>query len=84
MADAEERQTKLEQLERLKQLGEQAYDGMYDACTFRDSDNAYRDAKDSFYDAIGLARELGLAEEVEALSRRLEHIKDVYHSQFSH
>ncbi len=43
----------------------------------------YSDAKECFYDAIGLAGRLGLKEEAEALSERLAHIKAVFRSQFA-
>jgi hypothetical protein len=78
----EERQTRLASLAHSKQLGEKAYDAMYEAHSFRDANDCYRDAKDSFYDAIGLADELGLAEELDSLRKRLEHIKEVFRSQF--
>ena len=41
------------------------------------------EAKECYYDAIGLARRLGLVEETEALEKRLEHIKAVFRSQFT-
>jgi len=43
----------------------------------RGANGCYSNAKDAFYDAIGLANELGLKDEAEALSKRLEHIKAV-------
>jgi hypothetical protein len=49
----------------------------------RGANGCYSSAKDAFYDAIGLANELGLKEEAEALSKRLEHIKAVFRSQFT-
>jgi hypothetical protein len=82
MADSPDRQAKLVSLARCKELGEKAYDDMYEAHSPREANDCYRDAKDSFYDAIGLARELGLTDEVEALNKRLEHIKSVFRSQF--
>ena len=83
MADDQERQQQLAQLEHLKKLGEQYYDDMYEAHSFRDANACYRDAKDYFYDAIALAGQLELKEEAEALSKRLDHIKAVYRSQFA-
>ena len=79
----EERQAKLASLAHCKQFSEEAYDGMYEAHSFRDANDCYRDAKDSFYAAIGCAEELGLPEEAEALRRRLEHVKAVFRSQFA-
>jgi hypothetical protein len=83
MNEDAERQEKLAQLARLKAMGEKAYDDMYEAHDFRAGDNCYRDAKDCYYDAIGLANQLGLTDEANALNERLLHIKGVYRSQFS-
>jgi hypothetical protein len=78
----EERQAKLAQFARCKEEAEKAYDGMYDAHSFRDANDCYRDAKDYFYAAIGHADDLGLPDEAEALRKRLEHVKAVFRSQF--
>jgi hypothetical protein len=59
-----------------------AYDDMYEAHSFRDANDCYRDAKDYFYAAINHANDLGLAEDSEALLKRLEHVKSVFRSQF--
>jgi hypothetical protein len=83
MADETERETQLKQLEHLKAMGEKAYDDMYEAHPPNAAAAFYSDAKECYYDAIGLARRLELAEEVEALERRLEHIKAVFRSQFT-
>jgi DNA-binding SARP family transcriptional activator len=79
----EERQAKLASLASCKQFGEKAYDEMYEAHSSSGATGRYSDAKEAFYDAIGLAEELGLQEEAEALRKRLEHIKTVFRSQFS-
>jgi hypothetical protein len=68
-------------LRKLNALGEKYYDQMYESG--RGANGCYSNAKDAFYDAIGLANELGLTEEAEALSKRLEHIKAVFRSQFT-
>ncbi len=80
----EEHQNKLRQLEVCKQAGEQAYDDMYEKA-HHSSDAAafFSNAKESFHTAIGLARELGLEQEVEKLEQRLAHIKAAFRSQFS-
>jgi hypothetical protein len=83
MADETEREAQLKHLEQLKALGEKAYDDMYEVHSQHDVNACYRDAKDCFYDAIGLAGRLGLKEEADALSERLAHIKAVYRSQFA-
>lgn len=68
-------------LRKLNALGEKYYDQMYESG--RGANGCYSSAKDAFYDAIGLANELGMKEEADALSKRLEHIKAVFRSQFS-
>lgn len=78
----EERQSKLSYLASCKTAAEKAYDEMYEAHSFRDANDCYRDAKDYFYAAIGHAEELGMPEEAEALLKRLEHVKSVFRSQF--
>ena len=79
----EERQAKLASLTHCKTMGEKAYDDMYDAHSFRDASDCYRDAKEFYYEAIGLAEDLGLTEEKDKLSERLAHIKAVFRGQFS-
>jgi len=83
MSDDTEREAQLEQLKHLKAMGEKAYDDMYDAYPPGSAAAYYSDAKECFYDAIGLARRLGLEEETAALEKRLEHIKAVFRSQFT-
>ena len=83
MNEKEERTGKEASFAHCKTMGEKAYDAMYEAHSFRDANECYRDAKDFFYDAIRLANELGLPDEAEALSKRLQHIKAVFRSQFS-
>ena len=68
-------------LRRLKALGEKYYDQMYESR--RGATGCYSNAKDAYCDAIGLANELGMKEEAEALSKRLDHIKAVFRSQFT-
>jgi hypothetical protein len=72
---------KLDRLRQLKALGEKYYDQMYESR--HGTSGIYSNAKDAFHDAIGLATELGMKEEAETLSKRLEHIKAVFRSQFS-
>jgi hypothetical protein len=58
----EERSAKLASLARCREMGERAYDGMYEAHSFRDANDCYRDAKEFFYESITLADELGLTD----------------------
>jgi hypothetical protein len=68
-------------LRQLKALGEKYYDQMYESR--RGATGCYSNAKDAYYSAIALATELGMKEEAEALSKRLDHIKAVFRSQFT-
>lgn len=76
-----QRELKLNQLRVCKAIGEKAYDQLYEA--HGSTAGLYSDAKEAFYDAIRVARELGLEEEVAALEKRLAHIKAVYRNQFT-
>ena len=78
-----ERTEKLASMKRMVELAEKAYDNMYDAHSRGDAGDFYRSAKDYFDDAIHLASQLGLNEEVEKLHERLLHIKQVYRGQFT-
>lgn len=80
----EQRESKLCSLREHKSAGEQAYDDMFEkAHSSSDATIFYSEAKESFYSAIGLARELGLEQEVEEIEKRLAHIKAVFRSQFT-
>jgi hypothetical protein len=83
MPDEAELKAGLEQLADLKSMGEKAYDNMYEAHSSSGATACYNDAKECYYDAIGLANRLGLKEEAEALHARLAHIKAVFRSQFT-
>ena len=60
MADDADLKASLEQLAHLKAMGEKAYDDMYEAHSSSAATACYSDAKECYYDAIGLARRLGL------------------------
>lgn len=83
MADDSERKADLEQLAHLKAMGEKAYDDMYEARSPSAATACYSDAKECYYDAIGLANRLELKAEADALEARLAHIKAVFRSQFT-
>ena len=79
----EERKERLDRLNECIRRGEDAYDQLYDPRTHNSPAGHYSEAKDSFGEAIGLARALGLDEQAQTLSERLEHNKAVFRSQFS-
>jgi hypothetical protein len=68
------------QLKKLEAIAEAAYSEMYDSSY---PTGRYSEAKEAFYDAISLARELGRPKDVERLEKRLEHVKDVFRHQFT-
>ncbi len=76
--DGEERRLRL-----LEDMAEKAYSDMYDASSSSGAAALYSDAKESLYDAIGLARRLGRDGDAEKLEKRLAHIKAVFRGQFS-
>jgi hypothetical protein len=79
--DRSERDLKLDSLRKCQALGEKYYDQMYESHS--GITGLYSSAKDAFSDAISLAKELGLYEEAGKLEARLDHIKNVFRSQFS-
>jgi len=83
MTEESARDAKLVTLARLKAMGEKAHEDMYEAETEWDVSNFYRVAKDCFYDAMQMARELGLPAEAQALAERLHHIREEYRNQFA-
>ena len=80
--EEEQRRAKLASLEHCRQQAEKAYDDMYEAHSFGGASTCYTDTKDFLYEAISLAKELGMAEEAKSLEDRLDHIKAVFRSQF--
>ena len=76
-----DRELKMDRLRKCTALGEKYYDQMYE--TRFGTTGLYADTKDAFRDAISIANELGLKEEAEALSKRLDNIKAVFRSQFA-
>ena len=74
---------KLDRMHQCIRSGEDAYDRLYEPRTHSNPAGHYSEAKDSFGEAIALARQLGLDEQAQSLSQRLDHIKAVYRSQFS-
>jgi hypothetical protein len=70
-------------LRELEAKAEAAYDAMYEAHSPNAAGVCYSDAKEFFYDAIGLARRLGVAADLARLEARLAHVKAVFRSQFT-
>ena len=70
-------------LRALETKAEAAYDAMYDAHDPSAAGVCYSDAKEFFYEALGMARRIGAAGEFARLEARLAHVKAVYRSQFT-
>jgi hypothetical protein len=80
-----ESQTTEEMRERLRffaSQAEEAYGRMYTARPGSELAARYSDAKESLHEAIALANRLGLLDECERLSARLEEIKTIFRRQF--
>jgi hypothetical protein len=69
-----------EEVARLEALAEAAYDEMYET---RSPAGPYSELKECFALAIAAAERAGLHDDAERLTKRLEHCKNVYRSQFS-
>jgi hypothetical protein len=82
---SEETLTTVEMMERLRFLeaqAEEAYQRMYEARPGAGLTACYSDAKEFLYDAIAMARRLGLSQDTARLEARLEEIKTVFRRQF--
>jgi hypothetical protein len=66
---------------RLERLAESAYEAMYDAQRHNVKDH-FEDALAYYRWAIDAAHLAGLESEIERLTRRVDHISNVYNSQF--
>jgi hypothetical protein len=82
MTDQDDREELLAQLEHLKSLAEKAYGDMYETGSPSGATACYSEAKECLHDAIRVATQLGLGEQVDDLNHRLDHIKAVFRSQF--
>ena len=70
-------------LREMEAKAESAYDAMYDAHDPSAAGVCYSDAKEFFYEALGIARRIGAAGEYARLEARLAHVKAVFRSQFT-
>jgi len=77
MASADE---ELRRMAELEALAEKAYDEMYET---RYPTGLYSDLKEFFALAIGAAERAGRPDEVERLTQRLDHCREVYRKHFS-
>lgn len=69
------------ELKKYEQLGETAYENMYEARPYLVKD-CYDDARSCFSKAIDAAKRAGLENEITRLTLRRDHIIKVYNHQF--
>jgi hypothetical protein len=69
-----------QRLKELEATAEAEYEEMYDSPS---PTAAYSRAKEVYNDAIAFARTLGWLDEVARLEKRLQHLKDVFRTQFA-
>jgi len=67
------------EMQAFERAAEEAYEAMYDA---RRPKDCYEDAMSAFYKAIEAAKKAGLQGEADRLSRRRDHVRNVYTHQF--
>jgi hypothetical protein len=79
MTTPEPKTTSRELIAVFEASAEEAYDRMYESSI---PAGCYSDFKDDFASAIGTAKRAGLTEEAGPLTKRLEHCRAVYRSQF--
>lgn len=78
----QEQQSRLARLRECESLAEDSYRQLYEPRTHNNPAAHYSDAKEFLHEAIEIARELGMEDEAERLAKRLQHIKEVFRSQF--
>lgn len=74
--------TPVEEIAHWERLGEAAYDAMYQAHSRHAAKDAYDDARQGLFRALGVAQAAGLAGEAERLKARMEHVYAVWTHQF--
>jgi len=77
-----DRQSQLNRLRECIRLAEAAYDELYEPRTLQPA-GPYSDVKEFYGEAIGLARKLGLSDEVQRLEKRLAEIREIARGQMS-
>lgn len=80
--DESDRQELQEQLAHLSSLADKAYGDMYETGIASSATGYYAEARECLTEAIRVACELGLSEQVRVLRERLSQIETVYRAQF--
>ncbi|MCK4234124.1 hypothetical protein KAX75_06815 [candidate division WOR-3 bacterium] len=71
----------LPHLNRLKARAEEIYEEMYEASGPVGSGAYFSEVKELLFEAVNLAKKMGLEDEVRDINKRLDHIKKVFESQ---
>ena len=74
-------ENKRDHLNKLKARAEEIYDEMYEASRPSAAGAYFSEVKEILFEAISLAKRMGLEDEAMNISNRLEHIRRVYESQ---
>lgn len=71
----------LPHLNRLKARAEEIYEEMYEASGPVGAGAYFSEVKELLFEAVNLAKKMGLEDEVRDINKRLDHIKKVFESQ---
>ena len=70
----------LDRINRLKARAEEIYEEMYEASGPVGAGAYFSQVKEILYEAVNLAKNMGLKKEVKEINKRLDHIRKVYES----
>ena len=68
-------------LNRLKVRAEEIYEEMYEASGPVSAGAYFSEVKELLFEAVNLAKKMGLEDEIRDINKRLDHIRKVYESQ---
>ncbi len=68
-------------LNKLKARAEEIYEEMYEASGPVAAGAYFSEVKELLFEAVNLAKKMGLEDEVRDINKRMEHIRRVYESQ---
>ena len=74
-------ETERDHLNKLKARAEEIYDEMYQAYRPSAAGAYFSEIKEILFEAINLAKSMGLEDEAMNIGKRLDHIRRVYESQ---
>ncbi len=68
-------------LDKLKARAEEIYEEMYETSGPVSAGAYFSEVKELLFEAVNLAKKMGLEDEVRDINKRLDHIRKVYESQ---